>query len=156
MGRQLRREAQALGQLLSRLQLVNTELDGEPADLDAGAGMVWQIIGLERSDDYKFGATMGTVEGSVVRGDFALAKMGDGSWLPLRRVQIEGATHTVRRARFYLRRLFDAEPGPPSANHGGAPEDSKAPRPPPSGPPGDPPDEETPKAEAIPRSGVSP
>ena len=136
--------------------LPDIELDGEPANLDAGAGMVWEIIGLERSDDYKFGATMKMVGGFVVRGDFALEKMGDGSWLPLRRVRIEGATHAVRRARFYLRRLFGAEPGPPFADHGGAPEDLRAPRPPPSGPPGDQPDKETPKAEARPRFAVVP
>ena len=51
----------AVPSTVGKRPLPDTELDGEPAILDAGAGMVWQIVGLERSDDYKFGATMDMV-----------------------------------------------------------------------------------------------
>ena len=63
--------------------------------------------GVERSDDYKAGATLDQLQpGSVVREDVGLAKMGDGYFTPVRRVAIVQAIHAVPRAKFYFKKLL--------------------------------------------------
>ncbi len=45
-------------------------------------------------------------EGSIVRGDFALAKMGDGSWIPVHKVFLDQAVDAVPDLLKYMQRVF--------------------------------------------------
>ena len=107
----------------------------EVGNLDPGTDSVWQVIGTGRSDDYKYGCVLGgagpadnrLAEGSIVRGSIGLAKLGDGSWIPVRKVFLDEVVQAVPDLVTYIRRVFPdaarSEDGPPLPAPAEAPRD---------------------------------
>lgn len=67
----------------SKPPAADPEHDGEstsvPGPLRPAEGKIWQLPTMDRSDDYMFGQTLTELpSGSVMRGEYALAKMGVG------------------------------------------------------------------------------
>ena len=145
---------------------VTLPLFGEKGNLDPGTASVWQVIGTSRSDDYKFGGTLGGAgvhgnclpDGSVVRDDFGLAKMGDGSWIPVHKVFLDEATRAVPDLVEYVRRVFpsalESSPATPKGDFRDRLDDGDVGRPDP--PSHRPPEKPPPPADDLPPAGALP